>query len=244
MIRKTIILLITISLLVSCSPQGKSEDSLSPWDLLKELILIPGVSGSEEKVADFIEASLPETLEVQRDDMDNVWFTEGEGRPHLLFLAHTDELGFIVESITPAGTLKVSGMGGFFPLMYEGHSIVVHTNHGPVEGIVSPRENYTQRNAESLEISTQLLEIYLGVSNSDEVKELGVSVGDSITIRKEIVELSDELLASRAVDDRAGCAALLAAALRIDWTKIKGKTISFAWDVQEEIGLNGASRLA
>ncbi|MCJ7774425.1 MAG: M20/M25/M40 family metallo-hydrolase, partial [Desulfobacterales bacterium] len=72
----------------------------------------------------------------------------------------------------------------------------------------------------------------------------GVSVGDTITIRKEIVELSDELLASRAVDDRAGCAAMLSAALHIDWTKIKGKTVSFAWDVQEEIGLNGASRLA
>ena len=244
MIRKTIILLITISVLVSCSPQGNRAENKSPWGLLKELILLPGVSGSEEKVADFIETSLPETLEVQRDDMDNVWFTVGEGHPHLLFLAHTDELGFIVESITQSGTLKVRGVGGFFPLMYEGHSIVVHTNHGPVEGIVSPRANYTQRNAESLEFSTELLEIYLGVSNAEEVKELGVSVGDSITIRKEIVELSDELLASRAIDDRAGCAALLAAVFRIDWTNIKGKTVSFAWDVQEEIGLNGASRLA
>ena len=229
---------------ISCSPKGNVEDNMSPWGLLKELILIPGVSGAEDKVANFIQTSLPETLEVQRDDMDNVWFTEGEGRPHILFLAHTDELGFIVESITPSGTLKVRGRGGFFPLMYEGHSIVVHTKDGPVEGVVSPRANYMQRNARSLDFSTQLLEIYLGVSNEEEVNKLGVSQGDSITIRKEIVEFSDDILSSRAIDDRAGCAALLAAALRIDWTKIKGKTVSFAWDVQEEIGLNGASRLA
>ncbi len=220
------------------------EDNSSSWDLLQELILIPGVSGAEDRVADFIQASLPETLEVQRDDMENVWFTVGNGQPHLLFLAHTDELGFIVESITPSGTLKVRGRGGFFPLMYEGHSVVVHTKIGPVEGIVSPRANYMQRNAKSFDFSTQLIEIYLGVSNAAEAGELGVSLGDSITIRKEIVELSDNILASRAVDDRAGCAALLAAAHHIDWTKIKGKTVSFAWDVQEEIGLYGASRLA
>ncbi len=241
---KTIVFFMAICVLVSCSPQGITEDNILSWDLLKELILIPGVSGAEEKVADFIQASLPEALEVQRDDMDNVWFTVGNGHPHLLFLAHTDELGFVVERITPSGTLKVRGRGGFFPLMYEGHTIVVHTKQGPVEGVVSPRENYLQRGAQSLEFSIQLLEIYLGVSNMEEVKELGISEGDSVTIRKEIVELSDKILASRAIDDRAGCAAILAAALRIDWTEIKGKTISFAWDVQEEIGLNGASRLA
>ncbi len=241
---KTILLFMAISALVSCSPQGNTEDNISSWGLLKELILIPGVSGAEDKVADFIQTSLPETLEVQRDDMDNVWFTVGDGRPHILFLAHTDELGFIVESITPSGTLKVRGRGGFFPLMYEGHSIVVHTKDGPVEGVVSPRVNYMQRNARSLDFSTQLLEIYLGVSNEEEVNKLGISLGDSITIRKEIVEFSDDILSSRAIDDRAGCAALLAASLRTDWTKIKGKTVSFAWDVQEEIGLNGASRLA
>ncbi len=90
MTRKAFIILITLFVLVSCSPQGNVEDNISPWGLLKELILIPGVSGSEEKVADFIESSLPEAFNVQRDDMDNVWFTVGEGHPHLLFLAHTD----------------------------------------------------------------------------------------------------------------------------------------------------------
>ncbi|MFC2160745.1 M42 family metallopeptidase [Acidobacteriota bacterium] len=244
--RKTIMLFLIITVLISCTSQEINQSRISAWDLLKELILIPGVSGAEEKVADFIQASLPETVEVKRDDMNNVWFTLGEGHPHLLFLAHTDELGFIVESITPNGTLKVRGIGGFFPLMYEGHSVVVHTKHRPVEGIVSPRENYMQRDAQSLEFSTQLLEVYLGVSNEEEVLKLGIAEGDPITIRKEIVELSDNILASRAIDDRAGCAALLAAALRIDWTKFKGKmkSVTFAWDVQEEIGLNGASRLA
>jgi len=52
------------------------------------------------------------------------------------------------------------------------------------------------------------------------------------------------LMASRAIDDRAGCAALLDAALRLKSDAFRGKTVTFAWDVQEETGLIGAAELA
>ncbi|OGD21624.1 MAG: hypothetical protein A2W03_16925 [Candidatus Aminicenantes bacterium RBG_16_63_16] len=51
-------------------------------------------------------------------------------------------------------------------------------------------------------------------------------------------------MATRAVDDRAGCAALLDAALRLKPGAVRGKTVTFAWDVQEEVGLLGAAELA
>jgi putative aminopeptidase FrvX len=212
--------------------------------MLKELVLIPGVSGYENKVADLIRSRLPQGVESQKDDMHNLWFTVGKGRPHLVFVAHTDELGFVIEEITPQGTLKVSSRGGFLPQMYEGHSVQVHTKRGVVEGIVAPRSDYFQRDLELSAYVTEDVEIYLGVSSLEEAGAMGISIGDSITTKKKIVEFSPELLASRAVDDRAGCAALLEASHLVDWTKIENKTITFAWDVQEEIGLIGASRLA
>jgi len=216
----------------------------SPWELLKELVLIPGVSGHEEKVADFIQARLPLGVQFQRDDMQNLWFTVGTGKPHLVFVAHTDELGYVVEEITREGLLKVSSRGGFLSSMYEGHAVCVHTKNGVIQGIVSPRPGYFQRNLESTSYSTENVEIYLGVSSLGEAEALGVAKGDPVTIKKKIVEFSPDLLATRAVDDRAGCAALLAASYKVDWTKIKGKTVTFAWDVQEETGLFGASELA
>jgi putative aminopeptidase FrvX len=216
----------------------------SAWEILKELVLIPGVSGYENEVAEFIRSRLPREVKAQVDDMHNLWFTVGKGRPHLVFVAHTDELGFVVEEITPDGMLKVSRRGGFLPQMYEAHAVEVHTDGGIVEGIVAPRPNYFQRNLQISAYNTEDVAIYLGVSSQEEVRDLGVSKGDSITIKKKIVEFSPELLATRAVDDRAGCAALLEVSLRVDWTKIENKTITFAWDVQEEIGLIGASRLA
>jgi endoglucanase len=219
-------------------------DPLSSWELLKKLVLIPGVSGYEGKVADFIQSNLPSGIEPQRDDMENVWFTVGEGYPHLLFVAHTDELGLVIEEITPQGTLKVRGRGGFIPTMYEGRPVVIYTKKGSVNGVVSPRPDYFSREAASKPFRTSDFEVYLGVSSEQKARSLGVEEGNQITIKKRIVELSPDVIATRAVDDRAGCAALLAAALRIDWKKIKGKTITCAWDVQEETGLTGASRLA
>ena len=217
----------------------------SPWGLLKELLLIPGVSGYEGKVADFIQARLPREIEIQRDDMQNLWFTCGTGgKPHLVFVAHTDELGYIVEDITQDGLLKVSSRGGFLSSMYEGHAVVVHTRKGAVEGVVAPRTGYFQRDLKIAPFGIEDITIYLGASSSGEAAALGVAKGDSITIKKKIVEFSPDLLASRAVDDRAGCAALLAASYELDWTKIAGKTVTFAWDVQEETGLIGASELA
>ncbi|MGD8536225.1 MAG: M28 family peptidase [Candidatus Aminicenantes bacterium] len=241
--KKHMILALALGLslsVVSC----QKNDSMSSWELLKDLILIPGVSGHEGQVADFVQSHFPSGVESQRDDMENVWFTVGEGHPHLLFVAHTDEIGLVVEKITPEGTLKVRGRGGFISTMYEGRPVVIYTEKGPINGVVAPRPEYFSREAASKPFRTSDFEIYLGVSSEEEARSLGIKEGNQITIKKKIVEFSPDLIATRAVDDRAGCAALLAAASGIDWTKIKGKTITFAWDVQEEIGLFGASHLA
>ncbi len=236
----------TLIILIVVSPAfgGQNRNNHSPWNLLKNLVLIPGVSGSEQNVADFIQSLLPAQLRIQRDHIHNLWFTEGEGRPHLLFVAHTDEIGFVVQEITPVGTLKVERKGGFFLQMYEGRSVVIYTNEGSVEGIVMPRSDYYKNDQELKTYDLENIEIYLGVSSEEEAKRLGVQVGDQVTINKKIIDLTPDIIATRAVDDRAGCAALLAASHKIDWNKIKNKTITFVWDVQEETGLIGASSIA
>jgi putative aminopeptidase FrvX len=240
-IRFALALMVLLCGVLLLNAQKQSESS---WEFLKELVMIPGVSGYEGRVADFIQAHLPQGVESQRDEMQNLWFTAGQGRPHLVFVAHTDELGFVVEEITPDGMLKVSRQGGFLPQMYEGHAVEVHTDKGVVQGVVAPRPHYSERNLEITPFDTEDVNIYLGVKTEEEARALRVSEGQSITIKKKIVELSPDLLATRAVDDRAGCAALLEASHRLDWEKIVNKTVTFVWDVQEETGLFGASHLA
>jgi len=228
------------SLMLSRSEPRES----TAWSLLKEMLLIPGVSGRESRVADFVFSMIPDSFDPNRDEMGNIWFTVGEGEPHILFVAHTDEIGLLIEEITKEGTLKVKGQGGFFPKMYEGHLVVVYTKNGPFDGVVAPRKGYFSGTPDVSSFGINDIEIYLGVSTKKEAEDLGVSPGDQITIKKVITELSPEVIAARGVDDRAGCAVLLDAMERVNWESIKGRRVTFAWDVQEEIGLNGASRLA
>ena len=102
----------------------------------------PGMSGQEAKAADFLQAALPASLKVQRDPKHNVWFTVGEGKPHIMFVAHMDELGYTVDKITPQGTAMLKPYTAFLPQVSEARAFVIHTAKGPVEGIIMPPADY------------------------------------------------------------------------------------------------------
>jgi len=298
--RKAVYLVIgaafVLSFAVSSPSSGQqTAPAAAAWELLRRIVLIPGLSSQEGKVADYIQATLPASLKIQRDAKSNVWFTVGEGKPHILFVAHVDELGHVVDKITPQGTVLLRARGGLLPQTCEARPFVIHTAKGPVEGIIQPKPDYYASQTASAAPSgrsaaqsaasaapapaqkpampaappagkavpaqaktpaappaqakpqapaAERVELYLGCSSEQEVRALGVAEGDQVIFKKRLVDLGADTMATRAVDDRAGCAALLAAALRLDWSKVRTKTVTFAWDVEEEIGLNGAQFLA
>ena len=214
----------------------------SDWDLLRTIVMIPGISSQEVKVMDWIASMLPKGVKVERDAKNDVWFTAGSGRPHILFVAHADELGMTVDKFTPQGTVLLRGRGGFLPQACEARPFVIHTAKGPVDGIMLPRPDYDARSAQPFALEPY--ELYVGADSEAEARALGIAPGDQVIFKKKIVDLGPDVMATRAVDDRAGCASLLAAALETDWSKLKGRTVTCAWSVEEEIGLNGASAIA
>jgi len=236
---------LTLALLVLAAPAAAQSKA---WDILREIVLVPGVSGHEGPVADFIEHHLPAGIKVERDKMHNVLFTVGSGKPHLLFVAHSDELGWIVDKVTPEGRVRVRPGGGILPQTVEARPVLIHTARGPVAGVVAPRPGYDERrpqaDAPEAPFAAENFDIFLGVGNEAEARALGVTEGDPVTAKKTFTDFAPGLMATRAVDDRAGCAALLDAALRLKAGALRGKTITFAWDVQEETGLFGAAELA
>jgi len=254
--RKAIYGALTLSL-VLCLPAGSQTSSAgaaSSWDILRKIILVPGLSGQEAKVADFILAALPASLKARRDERNNVWFTVGEGSPHIMFVAHEDELGYTVDKILPQGTVLLKPYTAFLPQVSEARAFVIHTAKGPVEGIIQPASDYYLAQTPAAKpvpagqggaaAGGTGFEVYIGVSTEEEARALGVAEGNPVLVKKKLVDLSPDVMATRAVDDRAGCAALLAVALQTDWSKFRGKTVTFAWDVEEETGLYGAQFMA
>jgi putative aminopeptidase FrvX len=62
-------------------------------------------------------------------------------------------------------------------------------------------------------------------------------------VKKQFVKLAGSRATARAIDDRAGCAALLAALAKIDPARVTNR-VTFAWVVEEETGLAGSGALA
>ena len=84
-------------------------------ELLKKLCLADGVSGNENNVSKIITEEIKDYAEVKTDALGNIIaFKKGKKTPEkkVMLYAHTDEVGFIVKSITDEGYLKFEEVGG------------------------------------------------------------------------------------------------------------------------------------
>ena len=207
--------------------------------LIKSLADVPGVSGHEAKVREAIKAALPEWARslARADNEGNLIVEVGPERDALMFIAHQDEVGFEVTSIAADGTVSLRARGGLFPSLWEGQPALLHfeTDRSPLSGVFIPRETANTKQPEGLTA-------WFG-ADAPGLKELGVTVGQSVTAVKQGTRLGSTRFTARALDDRAGSTALILAARRIVPSALKRKVI-LAWAVREEIGLEGAMAMA
>ena len=211
------------------------------FGLVAPLVETYGVSGHEAPVREAVARRLPAWARPEVDARGNLTVSFGAGGQELLFVAHTDELGYEITAIQEDGTARVRKRGGFFDSLLEAHPVIVHAARGPVGAVVAPRPNY-QRALESQPKADEVT-IEFGTTSRQQTEALGVAKGDTITIRKRFSQLAGTRGTARAIDDRAGCAALLAALATIDPAKVPNR-VTFAWVVEEETGLAGSGALA
>ena len=217
------------------------------FSILETLINTPGVSTREQAVRDRIRALLPSWAKADVDAKGNLLVAAGpeHGARTLLFIAHMDETGYLVKAIRDDGSLEVRPAGGFFETLYEGQVVLVHATKGDVGGVVPPRPNYFEAAAAEAPsaFAGDAVRVELGVASRQAAEALGVAAGDPITIPKAFRRLYGSFGSGRAVDDRAGCTALLLALRGLEPKTLRNR-VMFAFSVEEEIGLNGAQALA
>lgn len=239
-----------IALLLACASAPAAADK--PVDdgiggVLSPIVEAMGVSGREEAVRETILALLPDWARkaARTDAMGNLIVTAGSGEPSVLYVAHMDEIGYMVTNIRPDGILQVAKHGGFYDRQFEGHLVRVQTAAGFVNGVVVIPSTHLHRGLsegdKSFDVQSVLIDV--GTDSREETEKLGVALLDPITFPKKISALAGTRLAARSMDDRFGCAALVALARGIRPAEVKG-TLTLAWSVQEEVGLRGAEALA
>ncbi len=108
--------------------------------LMKEMMEAFGPSGFEREVNSlFKKYMIPYADDVITDKLGSVGFiAKGSSeRPRILVTGHTDEVGFIVSSITDEGYLTFNQLGGWFDQVLLGQRVVVRGNKGDVHGIIA-----------------------------------------------------------------------------------------------------------
>ena len=206
---------------------------------LKELCGICGISGDETAVSDYLKekiSTMPSSLEIRTDALGSLLVhKKGRTTPaHTLMIgAHMDEVGLIVTGIRPDGTLSLAAVGGVDADVVLGRCVMVGEQHLP--GVIgSTPIHLLSGSARDEKPKMDALYADIGARDADEAKQYAAP-GDSIYFLGEYTELGGGRVASKAIDDRFGCAVML--------KLLEGEIPCDTWFcffVQEEIGLRGS----
>jgi putative aminopeptidase len=211
-------------------------------DLLCELMLIPGLSGHEERVAGAVRAHLDGMrLTHHTDRLGNVTCTlPGDpGTPSVLVFTHMDQLGFIVRKVEADGLIRLERLGGVPERALAAQAVVICTAQGDVPGVIANKSHHATGQDEKYRVLPYAdLYVDAGFSSKDEALAAGVHVGIPVVYLPRVMPLAGTRMAGTSIDDRAGCAVLLALAGRLAG-RTSGPTVHLVWSVQEEFNLRG-----
>ena len=204
-------------------------------EYLRKFMVAQGVSGDEGEIASLIAKEIaPYVDEVYTDAMGSlIAHKKGrKGAKKLMFAAHMDEIGFMVNYITDEGYLRVSKMGGI-NFTAASFSHVVFKNG--MRGVIVPEARTAVQN-----YSPEKVYVDIGAKDKKDA-EKRVKIGDTCSVASALYHLAGSRVCGRPIDNRIGCYMLYEVAKRLN--KCENDTY-FVFTCQEEVGVRGAKTSA
>lgn len=203
------------------------------FDLIKRLTESFGVSGNEEAIRETIIDEIKNYItEIKVDALGNLIATKpGKGKK-IMVAAHMDEIGVMATYIDEKGFIRFSNIGGVSPFVSVGQK--VKFKNGTMGAV------FYEDKLEDMK-SLKLSKMYIDIGAKDKSDaEKSVRIGDVACFVGDAVRQGDMVI-SKAIDDRSGCAVLIEAIKQLPQTE---NEIYFVFTVQEELGLRGAKTAA
>lgn len=217
-------------------------------ELMKNMMDAFGPSGFEREINKLVKEEVePYSDEVLTDKLGTLAFTlQGTG-PIVLLAGHTDEVGFIVSSITDDGYMTFNQLGGWWDQVLLAQKVVVRGKKGDHVGIIASKPPHIlpmEDRKKMVEKKDMFIDI--GASSREEVEEAGIRIGDpAVPWSPFDVIRNGKIAMGKAFDDRIGTFVIMEAMRRIkeQGTAHPNKIVGAA-TVQEEVGLRGAQTIA
>ncbi len=216
-------------------------------ELIKKLSNANGVSGFEDEVTELAKEIIGKDYPVYEDKIRNLYINNIEKnertKPVVMLDAHSDEVGFMVQSIEPNGLLKFISLGGWSNQQIPAHKVRILNKEGNyVEGIISSIPPHFTSKADAGKV-TDMKDMFIdvGTTSYDEtVNNFKIGVGAPVIPDVECTyNENSRMFLGKAFDDRVGCAVILDV-----MKELKGKELSVSLtgvlSSQEEEGCRGA----
>ncbi|MDQ3482930.1 MAG: osmoprotectant NAGGN system M42 family peptidase, partial [Pseudomonadota bacterium] len=220
--------------------------------VLKDLLEIPSPTGYSDEITRFVSQEL-DRLEIRysvtRRGAILALYPGLEVDGARAVVAHLDTLGATVKMIKDNGRLELVPIGAWSARSAETTRCTIFTDTGSFRGTILPLKASGHTFAE--EIDTQPcgwrhVEVRIDADCHDRpsTEALGVNIGDHVAIDPGTEFLDNGFIVSRHLDDKAGCAAMLAAMKAMaDDQAATPVDIHFIFTITEEVGSGASSVL-
>ena len=218
---------------------------LSPSSIafLKRLLDTPGPSGFETAPARLWREEASSFAEVSADVMGNsLAAVNAAGGPVIMLAGHIDEIGVIATYIDDGGLVYIAPIGGWDTQVLVGQRIRFIGRSGDVLGVIGKKPIHLMKLDEREKVS-KITDLWVDIGAATKEEALAVlSVGDAGVVDSRALDLPNNRIASRSIDNRIGAFVVLEALRRYAERPGVAKVVAVA-TAQEEIGLHGGGAL-
>ena len=221
-----------------------SEESLQ---MIAALADARGASGFEDEVVALARKYAAPYADLEEDKLRNLFIYRKKNtgsKPVIMLDAHSDEVGFMVHSVKPNGTLRVVNLGRWNNSSLPSSKVLVRNAEGKyIPGIFAAKPVHFMSAAErsasgNLPISELVIDIG-AVDKADAVENYKIRMGEPVVPATKF-EFDPEhgVFFGKAFDCRIGCAALLEILRRVDGVELPCDVVG-VFSSQEEVGDRG-----
>jgi putative aminopeptidase FrvX len=214
---------------------------------LRALLTAPGPSGREAIAARvWRDAAERFASSVSSDVMgSSVARVDGRGDgPLVAVVGHIDEIGLIITRADDDGFLWFAPVGGWDPQVLIAQRVEILGRDGRVAGVIGRRPIHLLKEEDRKKVpDVRELHIDIGANSRDDALTR-VREGDVAVVAGDPIELPNDRLVSRSLDNRLGCYVALEAARLVSEAGGAPGTVAAVAASQEEIGFAGSRTTA
>lgn len=210
--------------------------------LLEKLSNARGVSGNEGEVREILIDAIKEHVSREAYRVDTIGnliaFKKAKGararKPlRVMLAAHMDEIGLMITHHDSNGYLRFDPVGGIDSRVLLSKTVLIGKDKIP--GVIGVKPIHLLKSSERQQvIEPDAMAIDIGAKSKEEAQGL-VKIGDYATFATTFSSIGTDCVKGKALDDRAGCAALVEILKRDYPFEVYG-----VFTAQEEVGARGA----